>query len=437
MPQLIFVTAFLVRLINLNQSLWLDEGTTAKVTHLSFLQILLNFSPTDFHPPLYYFFMKIWTSVFGASEIALRFPSILFSLIAGYVVYLIGKKLQNKQAGTWAAAFFLFNPLIMYYSQEARMYLMATCILMLAFYFYLFLLDKKTSVTHIVLCNVCIALSFATFYGSVFFISAFYIYLLLSRRIKQHIWIHPGFLLPFILLLPLLIKQLGNARESMKVVVNWSQVLGRATVKNLLLIPLKFSIGRISFEPKSLYYIISVPWTIFIWFLALKQWSKHKMLTFFLLFPLALGLIFSVFSPLLQYFRFIYLVPILCLLLAVSLKNNILKSVVLGGFVLFSLAYLCLPQFQREDWKSLANSLAPAQSVYMIPSSADALLYYRPDVKIAPIDQIDRATGQTLAVVPYALEIYGFNHRPLLEKKKYHLTKTSAYRGLTIEQYSK
>src|SRR3990167_11022982 len=111
---LIFVLAFLIRLIALNQSLWLDEAITAKVVmSFGFKDIINKFSPTDFHPPLYYLFMKLWTNFFGYSEIALRMPSILFSLLTGYVIYLIG--------GIWAAVFFLFNPLIVYYSQEAQM----------------------------------------------------------------------------------------------------------------------------------------------------------------------------------------------------------------------------------------------------------------------------------------------------------------------------
>ena len=125
----IFLFAFLVRLIALNQSLWLDEAVTAKVVmNYGFTEIVSKFSPTDFHPPLYYLFMKLWTNMFGYSEIALRMPSVLFSLMTGYVVYLIG--------GIWAASFFLFNPLIVYYSQEARMYMMTTFFLTAGLYYF-------------------------------------------------------------------------------------------------------------------------------------------------------------------------------------------------------------------------------------------------------------------------------------------------------------
>jgi len=167
---LIFIFAFLIRLIALNQSLWLDEAITASVVRsFSFFQIITKFSPTDFHPPLYYLFMKLWTNMFGYSEIALRMPSVLFSLMTGYVVYLIG--------GVWAMAFFLFNPLIVYYSQEARMYMMVTFFLTVALYY--FLKNNKQ-----ILFGLFISLAFLTFYGSIFLIVSFLIYSLYKKNYK-------------------------------------------------------------------------------------------------------------------------------------------------------------------------------------------------------------------------------------------------------------
>ena len=93
---IILIVAFLVRLISLNQSLWLDEATTAKVIQTySYSNIILRFSPFDFHPPFYYFFMKFWTGLIGYSEIALRLPSVLFSLFTGYVIFKIGELIKN------------------------------------------------------------------------------------------------------------------------------------------------------------------------------------------------------------------------------------------------------------------------------------------------------------------------------------------------------
>ena len=127
---IILFLALFIRLIGLNQSLWLDEAVTANiVSNYSYSEIITKFSPTDFHPPLYYLVLKFWTNIFGYSEIALRFPSVIFSLLTAWVLYKISWKVCPTSSrhdvgttlGAWAAALFLFNPLIIYYSQEARM----------------------------------------------------------------------------------------------------------------------------------------------------------------------------------------------------------------------------------------------------------------------------------------------------------------------------
>jgi len=142
MIYLVLFFGLILRLISLNQSLWLDEATTALVSQMSLTDFFTKFMPNDFHPPLYYLFMKLWTNFFGYSEIVLRMPSVLFSLATGYVVYLIG--------GAWAAVFFLFNPLIVYYSQEARMYMMGAFFVTLS-YFALWTGRKKLYIFAVVL----------------------------------------------------------------------------------------------------------------------------------------------------------------------------------------------------------------------------------------------------------------------------------------------
>ena len=72
-------------------------------------------------------------------------------------------------------------------------------------------------------------------------------------------------------------------------VKNWSLVLGRADIKNLLLIPLKFSIGRISFYPKWLYYLVSTIFSGVVFFSALKGGLQSKKLAILFVLPLILG----------------------------------------------------------------------------------------------------------------------------------------------------
>ena len=429
---LIFVFAFIIRLIALNQSFWLDEGTTARViSHYSFWEIITKFSPGDFHPPLYYLFMKFWSNLFGYSVISLRMPSVLFSLASGWLIYLI--------SGIWPAVFFLFNPLIIYYSQEARMYMATTFFLTVALYYFLKISNIKSKISnsrlkHQILFGLFIFLSLMTFYGSLFLIAAYFIYFLYKKQYKN-LLISSFILLVFILtIFPLLLKQLANSRLSLSMVSNWTLVLGKANIKNLLLIPVKFSIGRIDFYPKWIYYSIAGVWTTFVLFQITKI-KNNYLFIYLLIFPLFLGFVISFFTPLLQYFRFLFLIPIMSLLLS---RSNLRGWILATGFLIFSLAYLLIPQFQREDWKSLASDVKNKSSVYIVEASSDTLKYYDPNLKLNELLNIDKSNLENeITVIPNTVEIYGYDYKKILKEKNYRLIKEKSFRELTLEDWKK
>lgn len=438
--------AFLFRLISLNQSLWLDEATTARVVQQNYyLDIIKKFSPYDFHPPLYYLFMKFWTNIFGYSEISLRMPSVIFSLVAGWIIFLIGKGIKNEKIGFWAMIFFLFNPLIIYYSQEARMYMMATMFLTLGLYWFLKVKNLKLAIKNLLLTNLFFSLAFLTFYGSIFFTAAILFYLLIRKQWKIFFVSLLIILYSLLIISPLLYHQLTNARFSLMEVRNWSLVLGKANIKNLLLIPIKFSIGRIDFYPKWLFYLIAGGWTTFVWFFVFKKFlaikkSKIKinLLISLLFFPLMLGFIFSFIAPLLQYFRFLYLIPILVILL--SFVDGLNKRILLFGFLFFSLIYLIAPQFHREDWKSLSAYLEQNQikEVFIISSSSDPLIYYNKKIKINDLRKIcqkkDIIARKEIVIIPYTAEIYGLDYEKCLSRR-FELIEEKSFRKLTFKKY--
>ncbi len=448
---LILIVAFLVRLIALNQSLWLDEATTAQtIKHFSFAELIFKFAPTDFHPPLYYLFMKVWSSIFGYSEIVLRMPSVIFSLLTGWVVYQIGKKLQNEITGLWAAAFFLFNPLIIYYSQEARMYLMATFLLTAALYYLILYLKFGLSGNRsVILFNICVALSLLTFYGSIFLITGIYLTLIIFLAFKKNskvflpelIKFLPGAIIALALLSPLLYRQYMHSREMLSLIPHWSMVLGKANIKNLLLIPIKFSIGRIQFEPKMYYYLGAGLWTMFVFLYIVLGGIKNRLLGWLFVAPLVLGFVFSFFTPLLQYFRFIYLIPLYALLMVLGISEKYRRAMYLAVFVLTSFIYLLLPRYHRENWKVLAQTIKPDVPVYMIYSSSDPLQYYlnaynnKADIK--DLKQISGEKKKMIVVVPYTSDIHGVSYKDILIKKGYKNIITFNTRELSSEVWEK
>lgn len=425
---LLFIFAFLIRLINLNQSLWLDEATVAKVVHsIPFFQIPFQFSIHDFHPPLYYLFMSLWGSFFGTSEIALRMPSIIFSLVAGWYVYKTAHLVGSKKNALWATCFFLFNPLIIYYSQEARMYMMATAFLTASLYY--FFRNNK------VLFNVFSALAMLTFYGSIFFILGMIIvYFMRTRKLFTMTW---GVLLSLLLLTPLLFQQLGNARMGLSEVKNWSLVLGKAELKNLFMIFLKFATGRLSWYPKWNYYLFAGISTAIIWFFAYLGMKKNKVFSFLFFFPLCIGLLVSFVTPMMMYFRFLYLIPIMSILLASAQKGILhrfrIKYAMVALFLLFSFLYLFFPLFHREDWKGMVRDITPKKPLYMILPSSDPVSYY--NASIIPYELRDMQKlflPEHIQVIPYVEELYGYNHEEVLKKRGCMLETKSTFRGPLI-----
>ena len=103
------------------QSLWYDEGNSARIAERS-IQLILEGAAGDIHPPLYYLLLSLWRSVFGASETALRSLSAVSGIGLVALAWGLGRRLFGIRAGLAAAALLAVSPFAVYYSQEARMY---------------------------------------------------------------------------------------------------------------------------------------------------------------------------------------------------------------------------------------------------------------------------------------------------------------------------
>lgn len=78
----VLMAAFGLRLwLGLGLPLWLDESWTAMIATQPNWARFWREVWLDCNPPLYYAVMAIWTGVFGASDLALRAPSLIFALL--------------------------------------------------------------------------------------------------------------------------------------------------------------------------------------------------------------------------------------------------------------------------------------------------------------------------------------------------------------------
>jgi mannosyltransferase len=121
---LILALAAAVRFYRIGeQSLWSDEGNSAALATRSLQQITQD-AAYDIHPPLYYWLLHLWTGVFGTSEAALRSLSAVLGIGLVLGVFSLGRGLYGDAAGLAAAFISALAPFQVYYSQEARMYIL-------------------------------------------------------------------------------------------------------------------------------------------------------------------------------------------------------------------------------------------------------------------------------------------------------------------------
>jgi uncharacterized membrane protein len=104
------------------RGIWLDEAISIHQAHLSFHDLFENLQYGDRHPPLHHVVLWLTVKAFGDGETAVRLPSILAGTLAIPALYLLGRELYDRRTGLVAAAFGAASPLLIWYSQEARMY---------------------------------------------------------------------------------------------------------------------------------------------------------------------------------------------------------------------------------------------------------------------------------------------------------------------------
>ena len=121
---LVFLLATGLRFYGLDrQSLWNDEGTSVAVAQRDLATIARD-AAADIHPPLYYVLLSRWVELLGTGEAAVRSLSALLGLGLVALTYALGRLLLGRWPGLAAAFLAAVNPFQVYYSQEARMYML-------------------------------------------------------------------------------------------------------------------------------------------------------------------------------------------------------------------------------------------------------------------------------------------------------------------------
>jgi mannosyltransferase len=190
------------------QSYHHDEVVTAsRVLRVGFGHAMDAVGFSESAPPLYYALAWVWTQVTGTGPVGLRSLSAVAGVATVPVAYLVGRELRDRRAGLLAAALVALNPMLLWYSQEARAYalLVLFCALSLLYCARAMRGGARRDLT---LWGVFSALALATHYFAVFPLLAegFLLWRRRGREILHGLWIVAAAAL---LLAPLVIHQMS------------------------------------------------------------------------------------------------------------------------------------------------------------------------------------------------------------------------------------
>ncbi len=215
--------------------------------HPSLFDTFSAVSRSESTPPLYYLLAWLWSRIFGLGEVGMRSLSALAGTASIAVVYLAALALPlRRRAAAIAAAIVAVNPVLIWFSQDARAYALVFFLTALSFLF--FARARRTHRRRDLACwAASSALALATHYFVGFVVAPEALLLLLS----SHLWTHSdnkdkvsgvGRGWPVVLavaavgamalaLLPIGLRQAGNAHADWIAAQPLSQRLERAGAK--------------------------------------------------------------------------------------------------------------------------------------------------------------------------------------------------------------
>lgn len=194
-----------------HQGYWYDEGITVSLVHDSFGHMLGLLPSSEGTPPFYYCLAWVWARIFGFGEAGLRSLSAVAGVLVIPAISAAAAKLISRRAGPIAAALAAFNPLFIWYSQDARSYSLLVLMATLSLLAFAHLLAPRPAPRWVVGWAVAAGLTLATHYYGVLAVVPQAGWLLWVRRDDYRVWLAVAFVVAVgLALLPLAFSQTGN-----------------------------------------------------------------------------------------------------------------------------------------------------------------------------------------------------------------------------------
>lgn len=183
----LFILVILLRFNGLFDYLpWADEYYSVEFSRPDSGFISIFGDPGN--PPLFYLLFKIWLFVFKISTVSIKTFPFLTGIFAAFSLWFFLKKEFNLKTANTGLFIFAINIPLIYYSGEARSYILQAFLTPVYVYFLFKILDKGNKRDFIIYGILTALLSNIHYYEILFIISNFIfgeIYLLIQKKKKQ------------------------------------------------------------------------------------------------------------------------------------------------------------------------------------------------------------------------------------------------------------
>lgn len=167
------------------QSFHHDEViTVSRVISDGFEHMLHAVKRSESNPPLYYVLAWGWGKGFGTDEVGIRSLSALCGTLTVPLAYCVGAELASRRAGLIAAALVAVNPMLIWYSQEARSYALLVLFCAASFLFFARALRTRRG-RDLGLWGLASALALGSHYFAVFAVGIEALWLLIALRERR------------------------------------------------------------------------------------------------------------------------------------------------------------------------------------------------------------------------------------------------------------
>lgn len=420
----IVVLAAVLRFATLRtQSIWFDEAATWDLVRRPLGEMLGRIPDGESNPPLFYVLEWGWTRVFGDGEAGLRSLSALAGVLTVPVAYALGRRAAAGAAlaGLAAAALVAVNPLLVWFSQEARSYALATLLSAVA----LLLLQRALEDRRGRLLAgwaIAAALALATHYFTAFVLAPQALWLLWRHpRRRSAVAAVAALAAAGLALLPLLLAQAGNPYD----------IAGTSLALRLVQVPKQFLLGYRGPLALPLGLLGALLVSGGAWLLLRRTGRPARDRALLLAGIGAVGVALPLLAALAgaDYLNTRNLLPALIPLLAALAVGYAASDAprlglpLLGGLCALSLAIVIAvaadSQYQRQDWKGLARALGRSdatRALVVSPANGElALRYYLPGIrtmgpegtKVGEVDVVTVAGSRDPGKAPELPELTG------------------------------